>query len=186
MSLTIHIPSREIYNEETNEFFNVVGTTLKLEHSLVSISKWEAKWKKPFINQENKTREETIDYIKCMTLTQNVDDMVYNFLTNENLKQINDYISDPMTATWFSEETKRGIRGRNRIVTSELIYYWMIALQIPVEFQKWHLNRLITLIQVCNEEQKQATNGKKIPKREILSRNHAINEARKAALHTKG
>lgn len=183
MALTIVIPSRELYDEKNNEFFYINGATLRLEHSLVSISKWESKWKKPFISSEDKTMEETIDYVKCMTLTQNVDDSVYRGLTNSNLKQINEYISDSMTATWFSEESKR--KGRNnRIVTSELIYCWMIALNIPVEFEKWHLNRLITLIQVCNEENN--TDHKKMSKREILNRNRSINEARKAAMRTKG
>ncbi len=183
MALTIVIPSRELYDEKKNEFFYINGATLRLEHSLVSISKWESKWKKPFISSEDKTMEETIDYVKCMTLTQNVDDSVYRGLTNSNLKQINEYISDSMTATWFSEESKR--KGRsNRIVTSELIYCWMIALNIPVEFEKWHLNRLITLIQVCNEENN--TDHKKMSKREILNRNRSINEARKAAMRTKG
>ena len=185
MSLTINIPSREIWDEEKQEFFKVIGTTLKLEHSLVSVSKWEQKWKKPFIGKEEKTREETLDYIKCMTLTQNVDDMVYLFLTKQNIEEINNYISDPMTATWFSEEVNKRKPKSNRIITNELIYCWMIELNIPVEFQKWHLNRLITLIQVCNEEQK-AASGKKMPKREIMSRNRAINEARKAAMNTRG
>lgn len=183
MSLTIVIPEKEMYNEITNEFFYTKGAKLKLEHSLVSISKWESIWKKPFISKDERTKEETISYIKCMNLTQNVDDSVFFGLTNKNIEQVNQYISDPMTATWFSEETKKK-GGNSRIVTSELVYYWMIALNIPMECQKWHFNRLITLIQVCNEESK--TSNKKMSKRELMSRNRSINEARKAALHTRG
>lgn len=182
MSIIIEVPAKEMFDEVHQEFINVPKTTLKLEHSLVSISKWESKWKKPFISKDPKTMEETIDYIKCMTISQNVDDMVYRCISNADIQRINDYIADPMTATWFAENTKK--KQNTRIITSELIYYWMIALNIPVEFQKWHLNRLITLIQVCSEESNQE--NKKMTKREMLERNRSINNARKAALHTRG
>lgn len=178
--LTITIPEREIYNEFTNEFIQVKETTLKLEHSLVSVSKWEQKWKVPFIGREL-TYEEIIDYIRCMTTTQNVDPNVYRCLTNENLQAINDYISDKMTATWFGD--KKNKKKNNRIVTTELIYCWMISLNIPMECQRWHLNRLITLIEVCSEENKPP---EKMSKKDLLSRNKAINDARKKALHTRG
>lgn len=186
--LPITIPARpdsEIYDESKNEFITVEGlekdVTLQLEHSLVSISEWESKWHKPFLGKDDKTIEETIDYIRCMTLTQNVDPRVFNFLTNENIKAINDYIYDPMTATTFSNE-KRGGNSRE-IITSELIYYWMITANIPVEFQKWHLNRLITLIKVCSYKNEPP---KKMSKSEILRRNAELNAARRKQLNSKG
>lgn len=179
--LTLKIPALELYNEQTNEFIYGKETTLVLEHSLVSISKWESKWEKPFLSKNDKTNEETIDYIKCMTLTQNVDPEVYNRLTDENIMQVSDYIQAPMTATWFND--KQGSKNNGEVVTSEIIYYWMIALNIPVEFQKWHLNRLLTLIKVCNIKNQPP---KKMSKNSILSRNAALNKTRRNSMGTKG
>lgn len=181
--LTIKIPGREIFNERTSEFFQIPETTLKLEHSLVSISKWEEKWKIPFLSNESKTPEQTLDYIKLMTITQNVDPIVYAGLTNENMRKINEYIADPMTATWFANVDDKKKKNNRRTVTAELIYYWMIALNIPIEFQKWHFNKLMTLIQVCNEEQKPQ---KEMSKKDLMARNRSINAARKAATHSRG
>ena len=180
--LQITIPSRELWDESTNEFVITKEQILQLEHSLISISKWESKWQKAFLTKQEKTREETIDYIRCMTLNQNVDPNVYNYLTNDNIRQINAYIDSPMTATYFSEE-KGGRGGRGEQITSELIYYWMIALQIPFECQKWHLNRLLTLVRVCNIKNQPP---KKRSRREIMSRNAALNAARRKQLNTKG
>ena len=180
--LQITIPSRELWDESKNEFIITKEQILQLEHSLISISKWESKWQKAFLTKQEKTHEETIDYIKCMTLNQNVDPNVYNYLTNDNIRQINAYIDAPMTATYFSEE-KEGRGGRGEQITSELIYYWMIALQIPFECQKWHLNRLLTLVRVCNIKNQPP---KKRSRREIMSRNAALNAARRKQLNTKG
>jgi hypothetical protein len=155
--LKITIPPTEQWDESTNEFIYTKAHNLSLEHSLVSISKWESKWNKPFLSKENKSYEETIDYIRCMTLTQNVDPKVYRFLTAKNVTEINRYIDAPMTATWFSD-SKQSKRTSEQI-TSELIYYWMIALNIPFECQKWHLNRLLTLIRVCNVKNKPPKKG---------------------------
>ena len=179
--LTIEVPEREIYDEAKNEFIKVPRTVLKLEHSLVSISKWEAKYKVPFIsNKQKKTEEQILDYIKFMTITQNVDDVVYLGLTNGNIKAISDYIDDPMTASWVSDDKK----GRNNeAITSELIYWWMTALQIPWEAQKWHLNRLLMLIRIGNVKNQPP---EKLSKSQILSRNRALNEARKKKFNTKG
>lgn len=179
--LKITIPDTEFWDEGKQEFINVKGQTLQLEHSLVSLSKWESKWCKPFLSKDSKTLEETIDYIKCMTITQNVDPNIYLGLTNENITEINNYIEAPMTATTFYDERK-GAKNRETI-TSELIYYWMISLQIPVEFQKWHLNRLLTLIKVCNIKN---APPKKMSQREIMSRNTALNAARRKAMNSKG
>lgn len=184
--LRITVPAveeSELWDEATETFVKNPGVkeqTLQLEHSLISISKWESKWCKPFISKDEKTDEETIDYIKCMTINQNVDPSVYDHLTTDNLKDIRDYINAPMTAT-----TVREIKSNNskEIVTSELIYYWMISLQIPVEFDKWHLNRLMTLIKVFNVKN---TPPKKMSRRELMSRNAALNAARRKQLNSKG
>lgn len=180
--LIITIPGREEFNEATNEFTYEKSQTLCLEHSLVSLSKWESKWHKPFISKEQKTTEETIDYIRCMTITQNVNPNIYGLLTTENINDVKAYVEDSMTATWFTEDKPAG-GSKSEQITSELIYYWMIALQIPFECQKWHLNRLLTLIRVCNIKNAPA---KKYSKSEILSKNAALNAARKKKLGTSG
>lgn len=180
--LKIIVPSSELWDEEKQEFVYGKEQTLILEHSLVSLSKWESKWNKAFLNKDKKSTEETIDYVRCMTITQNVDPEVYLRLSQQNIDDINRYIEAPMTATHINRYGKKG--GINReTVTSELIYYWMIALNIPFECQKWHLNRLLTLIEVCEVKSQP---GKKMSKREIMSRNAALNEARKRKLNTKG
>ena len=179
--LVITIPATEMYDEKTQEFFTFKEQTLQLEHSLVSLSKWESKWCKAFLSRDEKTLEETIDYIKCMTITQNVDPSVYNRLTKSNIIDINKYIEAPMTATTFYENSQKG-RGRET-VTAELIYYWMISLNIPMECQKWHLNRLLTLIRVCNVKN---TPPKKMSRRDIMSRNAALNAKRRQQFNSKG
>lgn len=179
--LNITIPKQELFNEETNEFIDVDEKTICLEHSLVSISKWESKWNKPFLSKEEKTAEETIDYIKCMTITQNVDDKYYNYLTAKNIRDINAYIDSPMTATTFYDTRKN--TGHKETVTSELIYFWMISLNIPMECQRWHLNRLLTLIRICNIKN---DSGKKMSRGEVMSRNAALNAARRKKLNTRG
>lgn len=180
--LQITIPSRDdLWDESKGEFTTSKEQKLVLEHSLVSLSKWESKWCKPFLSKQEKTTEETIDYIRCMTLTQNVNPEVYNFLTDENIRDVNAYIEAPMTATWFSN-SNTGKQNREQI-TAELVYYWMIALNIPFECQKWHLNRLLTLIRVCEVKNSQP---KKMSRREILNRNAALNAARRKQLNSKG
>lgn len=180
--LRITIPAGEEWDEINQEFIYSKEQTLQLEHSLVSLSKWESKWQKVFLSKKDKTYEETIDYIKCMTVTQNVNPDVYRRLTNKHLEQINDYIASPMSATFFREDkSKRG--GSREPVTSELIYYWMIALNIPFECQKWHLNRLLTLIRVCELKN---TPQKKRSQKEIMQQNAALNAARRKTLNTRG
>lgn len=180
--LHITIPAMELWDERKQEFILRKEQTLQLEHSLVSLRKWESKWRKPFLSNKAKTYEETIDYIKCMTITQNVSPETYDYLTNDNITQINDYISAPMTATTFSNE--EGKRGRRRVVTAELIYYWMIALQIPSEYQKWHLNSLLALIQVCNIENN--PKKKKQNPKDTASQYAALNAARRQKLNSRG
>ena len=179
--LEIVIEEPEQWDEKNEIFIESKKHILRLEHSLVSISKWESKWGKPFLSKEDKTVEQTIDYIKMMTLTQNVDSKIYNYLSNENIFEINKYIEAPMTATTFSKDNNQG--RSNEIITSELIYYWMIALNIPFECQKWHLNRLLTLIRVCNIKNQPP---KQMGKQELMRRNTAINEARRKKLNSKG
>ena len=178
--LKIVIPGIELYDEEKEEFITTKPQTLHLEHSLVSLAKWESKWNKPFLTKDNKTYEETIDYIRCMTITQNISPDTYRLLTSENIQQVNDYIELPMTATTFSNQKKPPSKD---VVTAEIIYYWMISLNIPFECQKWHLNRLLTLINVCNIKNQPS---KKMSKRDILNRNKILNKARRETLNTKG
>lgn len=180
--LQISVPiSPEGWDERKQEFVEPSYKVLQLEHSLVSLSKWESKWCKAFFSNKDKTFEETIDYIRCMTLTQNVKPEVYDHLTRENISQIYDYINAPMTATTFRE--KPGNKINNETITSELIYYWMITFNIPVEFQKWHLNRLLTLIRVCNVKNQPP---KPMSRREIMTQNAALNAARRKQLNTRG
>ena len=145
--LTVTVPGYEYYDEKNNRFGQTKTTILTLEHSLISLSKWEEKWQKPFLGKDDKTMEQCVDYVRCMPLTQNVDPMVYYGLTTENFNQINKYIEAPMTATWFIKKESK--QFNREVVTAEIIYYWMIALNIPFECQKWHLNKLLTLVRVC-------------------------------------
>lgn len=179
--LLIVVPEQELFDEATETFYITKEQTLRLEHSLVSISKWESKWKKPFLSEGDKSQEEILDYVRCMTLTQNVDPMVYRSLSSDNVKEITDYINDKMTATWFSEEVTK--RHSKEIITSEVIYAWMVQLNVPVEFEKWHINRLLTLIRVCSEMNKPP---KQMSKRDIMARNNALNMQRRAKLHSRG
>ena len=178
--LRITIPPREFWDEVNQEFVYFGEQTLQLEHSLISISKWESKWHKSFLSTYDKTTEEILDYIQCMTLTPNVNPGVYSCLTDENIEQINNYISDSMTATCFYDEKTFGPR---ETITSELIYYWMIVNSIPFECQKWHINRLITLIKVCTIKNQPK---RKLSNQEILSRNARLNEERRRKLNTTG
>lgn len=179
--LEITIPATELWDEVNQVFINTKEQTLQLEHSLVSLSKWESKWCKPFFSKQEKTFEETVDYIRCMALNKHLPPDTYKYLTSQNIKDINAYIDAPMTATWFSKD-KSGPGSREQI-TSELIYYWMITLNIPFECQKWHLNRLLTLIRVCSIKNQPA---KKMSRREIMSRNAALNAARRRQLSSNG
>lgn len=183
MPMQIIIPERELWDEQNQLFIITKKQILSLEHSLVSISKWESKWHKPFISDKEKTIEETIDYIRCMTITQNVDYTIYNYITNEILDEIHSYIGNPMTATWFNEDKNAPKKKSSEQITSELIYYWMVVAEIPFKCETWHLNRLFTLIRVCNVKSQKP---KKMSKRDVLSRNSALNASRRKNLNTSG
>lgn len=178
---TLEVPNKTLWNDRTQEFVDVVGKTIKLEHSLVSLARWESKWHTYYLNNEKLTAEQKLDYIRCMTITQDVDPNLYYAITPEQQKDIHDYINDPMTGTVFSNKSTSSVNSR--FITNEVIYSWMFANNIPIECQKWHLNRLLTLIRVCNEEKQPP---KKKTQREIMEEQRARNKARRAALGTKG
>lgn len=181
--ITIQINDDEFFNDKTNEFYQVKGRCLKLEHSLISLRKWESKWHKPFLSTKDLTNEESLDYVRCMTLTPDVNPLLYTIIPIEEMERISQYIKDPMTATWFSEPEGKKTPPSRKIITAEVIYYWMIELGIPVEFEKWHLNQLLTLIRVINAER---TPPKKMSQKDILKKYSKLNAQRKAALRTRG
>lgn len=174
--LTITIPAAELFDESTLEYIYTKTTTIQLEHSLVSVSKWESKWEKSFLSTKL-TNEQLYDYIRCMTITQNVDPNIYKVIPEKQMKEIEKYINSKQTATWFGNSKKQA--PSRRVITSELIYYWMIACGIPFECQKWHLNRLITLIRVCQEESQPS-------KKMTTKERQALNKARLQKYHTRG
>ena len=178
--LTIVVPAVESFDPITETFFETKEQKLQLEHSLLSIAKWESKWKKPFLDKSEKTPEESRDYVRCMTITQNVNPNVYYALTEENYSEIIAYMEDPMTATWFSDSHRPPSR---EIVTADIVYYYMTALQIPFSCEKWHFNRLMTLIRVCSEKNKPP---KKMSRRSIMTQNQALNAARRAKMNSMG
>lgn len=180
--LQITIPETELFDEVRQEFIYVRPVTLTLEHSLVSISKWEAKWKKPYLTDDEKSPEEIIDYIRCMTITQNVNPEVYYALTAEHFKEIEEYIKDPHTATTINEVGNPNKKHSER-VTSELVYYWMCSYQIPFEAQKWHFNRLMTLIRIAGIKN---SPDKKMNKVDALKSQRELNAQRRAKHNTKG
>jgi hypothetical protein len=178
--LTIIVPGVDLFDESVQEFKTSEDFTLHLEHSLVALSKWEQTFEKPFLGREPKTTAEVIAYIRCMTITPDVPSEVYVRLSSENYAAVNQYINQKMTATWFSEDNRPPSR---EIITSELIYFWMVALQIPFECETWHLNRLFTLIKVTNLKQQ---TGKKMSTSQALRQQAELNERRRAELGTRG
>lgn len=189
--LTITVPENELYDEDLQGFVYVRKTELVLEHSLISLSKWESKWNKAYLSKRAKTTEQSIDYIRCMTVNSGVDPYAYAVLTQKNISDIYEYINAPMSATYFPEEKKPP--GKD-VVTAELIYYWMISLQIPFECSKWHLNRLLSLIRVCEMKNQVAYDNMNAGKRgrrprmsrEALRNRAALNEQRLREYNTTG
>lgn len=178
--LTVKVPLSEAFDEESNEFVDGDVFVLELEHSLVSLSKWESQFEKPFMSETDKTTEETVAYVKAMTLTPNVPATIYQHLSKSNFDEISTYINAKMTATWFTDLESKTSKP---VITAEIVYYWLIALTIPFECQHWHLNRLLTLVRVCNEKNQPE---KKMSRQELIERNRSLNAQRKAQLKTKG
>lgn len=175
------VEGKELFDEATGRFVYTKAQTFRLEHSLISISKWESKWHKPFLKEDGRTHEEELDYVRCMVIDQEPDEGTLHSLTNQQLKDVFSYVNDSMTATWFNERDKKP--PSRKIITSELIYYWMVALQIPFSCEKWHLNRLLTLIKICNIEN---SPKKKQSKKEQMAERRSLNAARRQKYHTKG
>lgn len=182
--ITIHIPDKRLFFSETNTFYDVKKVDLTMEHSLLSLKKWESRWKIPFLGRTPKTNIQMLDYLKCMTLTKLVDQNAYLAIPDEEMKRIVRYIKDPMCATTFTDNLIGAQRNRNEVVTAETIYYWMITLNIPVEFQKWHLEQLLALIKLTNI--KNDPKKRKMSEREVIAKYAEINERNKKLLNTKG
>jgi len=179
--LTITVGATDVYDESADKFSTEGGVELQLEHSLISLSKWESEFERPFLGKDDKTTEEVLAYIRCMIVTPNPPEDILQRLSKENLEAVNAYIDRKMTATWFSEQP--GAPKTREVITSELVYYWMTVFQIPFECESWHLNRLFTLIRICNIKQ---AKPKKMSRAEIAARNRELNAQRKAQLGTRG
>ena len=179
--LKIVIPGTEYYNEETEEFETVGDSELELEHSLISLSKWESKHQKPFLASSEKTPPEILDYIEAMILTPDYPSDVFSRFSHANFGEINMYIESPQSATTFGMMPQR--KGRGEVITSELIYYWMVAFNIPFECEHWHLNRLFALVRICNLKNQKPT---KMSKSEIAARNRELNAQRRQQYNTRG
>jgi len=181
MSITITVPKTELWDPIKEEFINIKEQTLVMEHSLLSVDKWESKWRKPYLSSDDKSALEVIDYLRCMTITKNVDPNVYFAIPEKELRRINEYITNPMTATTFNDRNER--RGRREIITSEIIYWQMTQLNIPMEWEKRHLNKLLTLIRVAAIKSQAP---KQMSKADIAKQNRALNAARRKRSGSKG
>lgn len=171
----------EFFNEETSEFVISEEVVLEVEHSLASLSKWESKWEVPFLGDTPKTEEQTIDYVKMMIIGEIPPEKTLEKILNNDLLKINEYISAKMTATWFSNNNQK--KGPQPVVTAEIIYYWMISFGIPFECQYWHLNKLLTLIEVCQRKNAPKT---KMSRAEVAAQQRALNEQRRKQYNTTG
>lgn len=182
MPLVLHIEPYEGFDSNRNEFITVKETTLQLEHSLISLKKWEQKYHIPFLDEDKeKTTEQWLYYIECMNMTQNVDPNVFKYMSVSNIEKVTEYIKDPMTATWFTD-SKENKRKKKEVITAEIIYYWMIELNVPPQYEKWHLNQLLTLIRVINVKHDTSKMGKK----EQAMQRSALNAQRRARSHSRG
>lgn len=177
----VEVPDREFFDEGLSRFVKIEGGSFDIEHSLAAVAEWESKWKVPFLSGAKRTIEESLDYIRCMTLTPGVNPAIYKKLDNKTLGEINKYIEDKHTATKIKRTGPKGSNGG--LITSEVIYYWMTTFNIPWECERWNLNRLLTLIEVCSEKSKPQ---KKMKNRDVLAQNRALNNARRAQYGTRG
>lgn len=179
--LKLAVTLSENFDEVSKEFLTE-EVAVEFEHSLVTLSKWEAKHEKPFLGTSEKTSDEVLDYIRMMIITPEVDSSIVNSLSKDNLEKINNYIAAKQTATWFSERNSGG-PPKKQTITSELIYYWMISYNIPMECEHWHLNRLFTLIRVFNVHNEPK---KKMSRAELAAQNRRLNEERRAKYNSPG
>lgn len=179
--LKLTIEGEELFDQETQTFLTINNTVIELEHSLLSLSKWESKYEKPFLSSDTKTLEEILGYMQCMIVTSDADPDVLYTCSKKNIDSIQDYIDSSQSATTFGSMPER--RGPGEVITSELIYYWMVMFSIPFEVEAWHLNRLFALIRICNIKNQKP---KKMSRHELALRNRELNEKRKKELGTKG
>ena len=182
MSIKVYIPEKTLWDPVKEEFINIKEQTIVLEHSLLSVDKWESKWRKPFLTPDKKTPEEMTDYLRCMTITKDVNPYAYYAITSEEAKRIEAYIQDPMTATTFTDH-REGKSNKREIITSEIIYWQMTQLQIPMEWERRHLNKLMTLIKVASIKSEPP---KKMSPEAITRQNKALNAARRKRFHSRG
>lgn len=181
MMLSVEIPSRQVFVDKpdgTTEIEPIPGAKIQLEHSLISLRKWESIWHKPFLAKQEKSLDEMISYIQCMTITTGVDPKVYRYLPKETVEEICKYLEDPKTAATFNDKLIGAQKRSNEVVTAETIYWWMISLNIPVEFQKWNLSQLLALIKFVNAKnapkQKMSANAAAQMRHEANMRNRAL------------
>lgn len=186
MPITIKIKKQELYDETNEKFIELQSDyDLILEHSLISISKWESKWHKLYFDdKEKKSREEVLDYVRCMNTKYDAPDYVYNALTTEDFEAIAKYIDDPSTATKLPKMPEKNNSMRHEKLSSELLYYYMFKLNIPKECEKWHINRLLVLIEIFGI--KDGNDSKKLSRAELIARNRSINAKNRARFNTKG
>lgn len=181
--LTIMVGATSVFDETDDRFREDGGFELQLEHSLVTLSKWESEYEKPFLANTDKTADEVLAYIRYMVQSPNPPEDFLEKLTQENVEAINAYINKKMTATWFNDLTPRAKRN-SEVVTAELVYYWMTVFRIDWEAQHWHFNKLMTLVRICNL--KNDNSPKKMTRGEIQARNRELNAQRRAQMGTKG
>lgn len=180
--LSINIPETELFDEETDSFIKIKAQSLNLEHSLISVSKWETIHCKPFLTKNKKTPDEVRDYIRCMIINAPKGQDVVKAFTPKEINEVIDYINKKKTATtvtFFSKKTK----ASNETITSELIYYWMFSAGISIECEKWPLDRLFALIKIFSAKNAPKQKG---VNHEYNKMQHDLNAQRRAALHSKG
>lgn len=181
--LEVIIPEDEFYDQSTNKFITIPSCKIVIEHSLISVAKWESKWHMPYLSDSPRSPIQELDYIKCMIIGSIPNDLTLKTLSAENIKLIRDYINNPMTATTFQKNSKSTGRGKKENTTAETIYAHMFAHSIPIDCQKWHLNRLLTLLRVCDLKNSPRD---KMTKKQTAMWNAEQNALRKAKYNTRG